>query len=498
VYKALEESLNRPVALKLLSPQLCANAAFVKRFTREARALASLTHPGIVHVYALGCHEGRCFFTMEYVKGPSLHEVLEREGFLPVSRAVSMARQIAEALAYAHSKGAVHRDIKPANILLEDSLDRVKVSDFGLVKLYQETSRFTEPGVILGTPAYMSPEQISGGDVGPASDVYSLGVVLYEMLTGQIPFLADTPVAMARQILDKQPQPARQINPEVPRQLELIISKAMSKKPAERFSSMDDFAGALERLMSPEPVPEKQPAPKLTMTFAAAAIAVIAMIAGLTFWLARPQPQAKPVVSDDSYRVATDVIPRASAPLAPEDDDEATGTKIEPAVAASPRAAGEEMKVDLGQGVVFAMVRIEPGEFDMGSPDTDEDRSVHNEERLHRVIITKPFYMGRHEVTQAVWTRVMGENPSEVPNMKAPVTNVSWNDCQEFISRINKMAPNGVFRLPTEAEREYACRAGTSTRRNRRLRLVREKQRWKTSRGGNKEAQPVGALRYAR
>lgn len=243
VYLATDLTLNRPVAVKLLREQFAADPSFVERFQREARAAATLSHPNIVAVYDLGMDNGTRFIVMEYVQGETLHEVIQREAPLPAARIVRIGTQLADALAYAHSRGIIHRDVKPQNILITRD-GWVKVMDFGIAAAAGESS-LTLPGTVVGTANYISPEQAEGYGVGPASDVYSAGVVLYEMATGRPPFRASHPMAVARMHVDDPPPRPAALNPALPPGLESIILRALAKDPARRFASAGDLSRAL-------------------------------------------------------------------------------------------------------------------------------------------------------------------------------------------------------------------------------------------------------------
>jgi DNA-binding beta-propeller fold protein YncE/predicted Ser/Thr protein kinase len=249
VYKAYEESLNRMVALKVLPPALTADPMVVKRFEREARALAALNHPNIVAVYAVGEAEGEHFIAMEYVSGCSLNKLIAKEGYLQPERAVRLVLQVAEALSYAHKRGIVHRDLKPSNIMVEDNLDRVKVADFGLARILGDiASLVTAEGTTLGTPDYMSPEQVLNRAVDQRTDVYSLGVVLFELLCGRRPYQADSPLATMRLIADAEPRRFPTDVRPVPKGLVRITEKAIAKDRSQRFSDMEELIEALAAL----------------------------------------------------------------------------------------------------------------------------------------------------------------------------------------------------------------------------------------------------------
>lgn len=235
VYKAHEESLNRFVALKVLSKHLSGDDSFVERFKREAQSAASLNHPNIVQVYAIDEFEGQHYFAMEYVQGTSIQQMIKSQGSLDPVTAGRLILQASSGLGAAHGHGIVHRDIKPANLMV-DERGLVKITDFGLALLAAGTTRLTATGMFMGTPGYLSPEQCLDEEIDQRTDIYSLGVTLYEMLTGITPLSADSPLALLRQIIDVEPKDVSELRPEVPEALRAILRKMMAKKPADRYA----------------------------------------------------------------------------------------------------------------------------------------------------------------------------------------------------------------------------------------------------------------------
>src|SRR4051794_40439858 len=229
VYVAHDELLSRTVAVKVLFPELAQDEQFVERFRREARAAASLNHHNIVSVYDFGEDPGSWFIVMEYVNGPTLREIIRSEGAMEPGRAAGITAEVAAALAVAHAQGIIHRDVKPANVLLAEPEGTVKVTDFGIARAANARQGLTLPGTVLGTATYLSPEQAQGGEVDRRTDIYSLGLVLYEMLVGKPPFTGDTPVAIAYQAVREIPPPPSTHNPRVPAALAATAMRAIAR-----------------------------------------------------------------------------------------------------------------------------------------------------------------------------------------------------------------------------------------------------------------------------
>jgi len=259
VFKARQRNLNRTVALKLMLSGPLASEAEIKRFRSEANAAATLQHPNVVAIHEVGEQDGRHYFSMEFVEGKSLAEVVRRTP-LPAERAVRYVKTIAEAVHYAHQRGILHRDLKPHNVLI-DASDQPRITDFGLAKQIEVDSDLTVSGAVLGTPSYMPPEQAAGKrrEIGPASDVYSLGAILYDLLTGRPPFRADTPLDTLRQVLDAEPAAPRLLNRKVPRDLETICLKCLAKETHRRYASAQALADDLGRFQRHEPILARPP-----------------------------------------------------------------------------------------------------------------------------------------------------------------------------------------------------------------------------------------------
>lgn len=253
VFKAHEADLNRIVALKMVLPQVVGDAEDLQRFHGEASAAARLTHPNIVKVHRVGVHEGRPFYSMDYIEGKSLAQRLDT-GPLPGKVAARYVMAIARAIHHAHEQGILHRDLKPANILI-DAADVPHVTDFGLAKQLRGDTGQTATGAILGTPGSMSPEQAAGKkDLTPACDIYGLGALLYELITARPPFRGETAVDTVLQVLEHEPVPPRFLNPRIDKDLETICLKCLRKAPEQRYASACDLADDLERYLSDETI----------------------------------------------------------------------------------------------------------------------------------------------------------------------------------------------------------------------------------------------------
>lgn len=250
VYRAIDLLLHRPVAIKCLRPQFASDPEFLQRFMQEAQAAASLSHPNVVNIFDVG-HAGDVhYIVLEYVQGRNLKEILREEGRLSPKRAAHIARSVARALEAAHRRQLIHRDIKPHNILITPE-GRVKVTDFGIARA-ASAATLTQTGTVIGSVHYFSPEQARGGPVGPASDLYALGVVLYEMLTGTVPFRGDSPIAVALKHLEEDPVPPSRLVPSIPPWLERVVLKALAKDPAQRYRSAEEMAQDLAwRVVTP-------------------------------------------------------------------------------------------------------------------------------------------------------------------------------------------------------------------------------------------------------
>jgi formylglycine-generating enzyme required for sulfatase activity len=512
VFRGYDPKLKRVVAIKAMTPELASSPVAVRRFLREARAAAAVSHDRIVTIFAVEDGSAVPFLVMEFIEGQSLQRKLAREAPLGLEETLRIALQIAEGLAAAHRQGVVHRDINPANILLENGVERVKITDFGLARAIDDGS-LTHSNLIVGTPLYMSPEQVNGQPVDHRADLFALGAVIYAMCTGETAFRADSLVAVLRRVSEESPRPVESVNPNVPGWLGAIIERLLAKNPNDRYQSATDVAEALRRrlaalqghadaqagLSADARARGLRPA-----TIAAAALGAIVCgvaitevtgVTDFTGWTRR-----------NGIRDVTLSRGATSAATLP-------ALATSPFPAAEARAHQEAWARHLGAGVqvstsVGIVLRlIPPGEFPMGSVESDIEaietgdwffsrwaaERFESELPRHRVRITRPYFIGVHEVTVAQFRKFVEatghktvaelaedggygwttngwqqgrefnwRSPGYPHADDSPVGNIAWDDATAFCRWLGEIE-NRVCRLPTEAEWEFACRAGTQT-----------------------------------
>jgi beta-lactam-binding protein with PASTA domain/tRNA A-37 threonylcarbamoyl transferase component Bud32 len=268
VYLAEDEELGRRVAIKILNDRYANDELFIERFRREAKSAAALSHPNIVSIYDRGEAEGTYYIAMEVIEGRSLKELILTRGPLPIPQAIAFTLEILDALRFAHRHGIIHRDVKPHNILIGG--ERLKVTDFGIARA--GASQMTEAGSIMGTAQYLSPEQARGAPVTASSDLYSVGIVLYEMLTGKVPFSGDSAIEIAMKHLNELPKPPSKIRPEIPHELDQVVLRALAKAPEDRYQTAEEFAEDLHRVEAGLPLaPETSDAATALLAASAAA-----------------------------------------------------------------------------------------------------------------------------------------------------------------------------------------------------------------------------------
>jgi serine/threonine-protein kinase len=505
---------NRPVALKVLSRKLLDDPDFLLRFQNEAASTGRIHHPNVVTIHESGqADDGTPYIAMEFLEGESLRQALTRRGALPVTEVAEILQQAARGLNAAHKLGIIHRDLKPDNIFLtypdDDSVApvsppanvQVKLVDFGIAKL-RESGAHTQTGMVLGTPAYMSFEQASGmrsDELDARSDIYSLGVVVYEMLTGRTPFQSDTPVGYLRMHMQEDPPPFRAVKPDLPAlpQLETVVMKALTKDRNQRYSSILEFAREVTSAAPPPPTAQSPvtilptrmvPAPTLAkpprlpvvaespsrVKFVVLGVALLAVIAGGIWYFSRSAEQPPAHVPSP--------LPGATVPAVQKPRVEAPPAELGP----TPGAA----RVNPKDGLKY--VWIPPGTFMMGCSPGDF-QCVDAEKPAHQVTITKGFWIGQTEVTVSAYKRFAGGTGKAMPddpnfnpdwrNEQMPMVNVSWDDAQAYCTWIGG-------RLPTEAEWEFAARARSKESRYGSL----DEVAWYDSDSGS-QTHPVGQKR---
>jgi WD40 repeat protein/formylglycine-generating enzyme required for sulfatase activity len=530
VFRAEDPQLARMVALKALLPGLLTSEGARERFLREARAAARIKHDHIVSIYQVGEDRGALYLAMELLEGESLEARLAREGKLPVSEVLHLGRQIALALAAAHKTGLIHRDIKPGNIWLESLSEprtsvsgsplpdgrspdsRVKILDFGLARATSESAQLTQQGAIIGTPAYMAPEQGQGKKLDARCDLFSLGCVLYRMATGEKPFRGNDVISTLMAVATETPRPPQMLEPGLPRALSDLIVNLLAKEAADRPASAQIIVDKLDQIAQefarPAPARPRKRGPAL----AAAAGFLALLAAGIVFFMQTPDGMVRIEIDDPAIKLAieghaatitnADRQPITLTPgkhgltirrgdftfntagfevrkgtktvlkvtwhpgqkMVVTQDGSVIGEKVMPQVVAQPLAPRYKNAL----GMEFALVPRGKSWLG-GGGGKPGDREVEFKD---------DFYLGIYPVTQEEWHKVTGLAPSrfsrtgerkdavkDCPDAdlkRFPVESVSWDDCRAFMDRLNDLTGESgwIYRLPTTAEWEYACRGG--------------------------------------
>ncbi|MCE9566581.1 MAG: SUMF1/EgtB/PvdO family nonheme iron enzyme [Planctomycetes bacterium] len=456
VYRAEDPRLKREVALKVMLPQFAANPQAKARFVREARAQAKVEHDHVAAIFQVSDHDGLPYLVMPLLKGTTLQAALVANPRPPLGDVIRIGREVAEGLAAAHEKGLVHRDIKPANVWLEGKKHRVKLLDFGLARIVSDAEGtdgpITQEGGVVGTPAYMSPEQGRGLPVDGRTDLFSLGVMLYQMTTGELPFRGLTTLAILTALALDNPPPPSTLNPAVPQALSDFVMRLLAKDPATRPPTAEFAAEEMRAIESglvnsvrvipeldttevtirdAEAVQEPDAVDELAksrggFSMWASAAGVLLAVAGVV-WFVVSQMDMKPA----------DVVKEEPQPPTPQPKDK-------------PPAAGDLFVLKYGNPAVEMQFRwIPPGKFTRGDPPRE-------------IAISKGFWMSEMECTQAQWRAIMKArpDPSGFKGDNLPVEQVSPTEADEFCKEL-AAATRKPVRLPSEAEWEYACRGGT-------------------------------------
>ena len=443
VYKAYDTRLETDVAVKVIRTENLAPSVLersLKRFEREAKALARLTHPNIVKVTDYGEHEGKPYLVMEYLPGGTLKQKLGKP--IPWNEAITILLPIARALDFAHRQNMIHRDVKPSNILITADGEPM-LTDFGIAKILDDdlTVDLTGTSAAVGTPEYMAPEQAIAKTVDHRADIYSLGVVLYEMLTGRKPFVADTPMAvLIKQATEPLPRPM-QFAPNLPEAVEKLLLKALAKNPNDRYQGMAEMSAAWQGAVESKgqaSVSTTQPATRKKRP------------AGATI------EETLDTVCEESLETV----------------DQSIHEEVEikkPRLAKPKKSGKDEMVISLAPGVDMAFMRVPAGEFLMGGPKGEGD----NDERPQHEVYLVEYWIGRIPVTNlqyCAFVKATGHQPPShwegniIPTGKEqhPVVLVNWQDAQMFCAWAGQVSGKKI-RLPTEAEWEKAAR-GTDGR----------------------------------
>ncbi len=442
VYRGRQTSLDRQVAIKVLPAQVSRDEIFRARFQREARAIAAISSPHVVQVISAGSHAGHEFFVMELVEGTDLARKLRSGWRATRDEALDLALQVARGLSAAARLGIVHRDIKPANMLIGTD-GMLKLSDFGLARTVGDQQELTVAGTIMGTVSYLSPEQARSAECDQRSDLYSLGVVLFELLAGRVPFVAADAGGVIYQHIHEPMPDLRRFAPGIDSGCVAVVGRLLAKNPAQRHQTADELIADLEALRRGErPAGSRW---RRARWWAIAGAALVLLAAGATFGLGRERRIDAPA----PVAVATPPVAQPTVGPSPATADDGT------------RSDGHGRFVEAAlAGATFRLRACPAGTFIMGSQSDEDGRS--RDEAPHPVRLSA-FWMADSEVTQAQWVAVMGSNPSRFPGADRPVESVSRADAQEFLRRLGESAKGFQPRLPTEPEWEYACRAGSAT-----------------------------------
>ena len=514
VYKAYHPEVAKLVAIKVILPQGKFDTESIKRFEREVKASEKLVHPNIIAVLDSGRINDQLFMVMELIQGKDLFELINEKGKLAIKEAVAYIIQAARALEHAHANGVIHRDVKPAN-LIADSQGLLKIVDMGLAKINAGenediVSMLTTNTAIMGSADFMSPEQtVSTKNVDTRTDIYSLGASFYFLLTAKVMYPQKT--VFSKLISHRQApiSSLKLMRPDVSQKLDDVYTKMVAKKVEDRYQSMTKLILDLESLgkesgthnllkqdaaLNPFQVnginfldlddisikPKKSAgifANKKIALFCAGLFVAVGLLLAMFFITKNTWVKNDPNNTDDAQEAFLEP---------PFDNNQAQEAQQ---ALAKTLGLAVETQVDLGRGINLAMILIPQGKFVMGSPLSEPGHK--SDEAQHQVVFSRPYFIGKNEVTQEQWEAVMGDNPSQIKGAKLPVTNISWLDCQNFISKLNSKTESN-YRLPTEAEWEFACRSGAKSAYSVGDKITKNDANYENVKGG---AKPVGSYK---
>jgi serine/threonine protein kinase len=485
VYKARHCELDTLVAIKIMVGSLSSDREAIERFKREARAMARVQHPNAVRVLDSGVEQGDCYLIMEFLEGETLRERMTRlrqQGTSPsLETIIRYAEQVFAVLEFMHRQNITHRDLKPDNIFLArtpDGEEIVKVLDFGIAKIQTATVvGMTTEGTMMGTPRYMSPEQCRGTAIDGRADIYSMGVVLYEMLAGQPPFDGDTAIAVALKHVNEPPPPLRELNPNVPEEVAAVIHRALEKSPSQRFRTAQEFSQALLKAAGLTPAQPGLPA-AVAPSSGIPSEDVPTLKRPADSGDTRPYGSGLPLDEGAAKRpnwflvAAGGVIALSLVVVGVQLSWQSVSQPASPVTSPSPSAPAAPK-------VLENFILIPAGTFTMGrdaGPDdfTSDKRVPADETPAHQVTVPA-FYLAKYETTNAEYKRFVAATGHRAPRSwkqgnyppgqdDFPVTDISWQDAVAYCDWLTKTNGEGItFRLPTEAEWEYAAR-GTDGR----------------------------------
>ncbi len=458
VFLAEHTGLKQKHVIKVLSADSSRSTDIRNRFFQEAQVIARLKHPNIVPIMDVSESGGRPYYIMSYLEGGSLEDLLLKEKKLSVETALNLVSKLLSALSEVHKKGIIHRDIKPSNVLLDETGEPILI-DFGIARVEESTGSKTKTGISIGTPQYMSPEQLDAKPINVTTDIYSMGILLFELITGKPPFEGSISSLITQHNSGDIPSVSSLLSEtHLVEEAQIVLQKACAKEPGRRFSSAWEMREVVNKILlksRKDTKNESEMAEKREIT-----------------------PKGSEIQREDNNVLQSDTMKLFVKGEVKEKKFSARSKLVKSLAAVAFLfviglgiyfTQDEDIKVSIPSGKTFKnsigmeFVEIPAGEFMMGCSKGDKE-CFNDEKPSHKVIITNSFYIGKYEVTQGQWKQIMRNNPSYFQNCgnNCPVENVNWNDIQLFIHELN-LKEGKRYRLPTESEWEYSARAGSST-----------------------------------